>query len=1112
MTQKPDWDAVEKSVVGQLLPFQRRTVDWAFHRLYGDEATDASRRFLVADEVGLGKTLVAKGVVAKALKHLVGKVNRVDVVYICSNKEIAAQNLARLRIDGLPSASFQSQDRLTLLPLLKNAVRGRPAQPALHTSHINFLSLTPSTSLHVKGDVGQALERALICRMVELAELGDISSTRWRNLFANRSDADGFQWLLDHVQQAYTIDSVLLGKFHAALRKRRKLQLELCSLTEAFSKKGELKNRSQEVQDDARRVIVELRALLADVCITALQPDLVILDEFQRFPKLLDSEDEDSQLARKLFEYKDVRLLMLSATPYRLWADEVDDPAGVGHYKEFLRTVRFLQRDDDTKVQKLSSDLSAFNLMLRRTAQGEQGARTALGQCRDGIEEQLSLVMSRTDRVPATQGRDAMVRSRPTKVATAPDDFIAYAGLQRVSGDLQQPDMVEYWRSAPYPLSFLSTYKVRHKLVEALAKPSAALKDAVQIRGLFMPSGGIAAAEIPNARTRDLAQTLIGAGLHRIAWVPPSLPHYQLGGAYSSIGCDARTKRLIFSSWKMVPRAVSSVLDAAFVDALLKEGVRPAGRRHVVAGNDFALGYACRMFAREFAPLSLSQVLDSQGTAPTPAAMQALAERMLLPVLTSLAAQYGDPESALDDDSWYWLGPLLLDLRDAEVSSSEARTAIAEALGFGRVQDHLIAAKLGSWPDDAEERSRRLNLSVGVFSGERQLGKMPGDLGTVLARLAIAGPATCALRSLGPLQVDCQTVSQAICQGAAASIALAVLGYLGNEQMVGQLEHQYPNESAFWRRVLMLCLDGCFSAVMDEYVAVLSHDLPSNKDDGDTIASWLAAPARIVEVLSLKPSVLRPEQVEATRRGFELKSHAVTLRHARPLLEHENGEAVGDGASSMTELRNAFNSPFMPFVLSSTSVGQEGLDFHWYCHAIVHWNVPGTPVDFEQRDGRIHRFRNHAVRRNLAHDWGGTAIKSGLEGGAAQWHDMFSSAAQAMTAGGTDMHGMKPSWIYRRGDSSSAAQPSPEWMKTQQGLTAEIERHVPMMAHSRDCERYEEMTRAIGCYRLVFAQPRQEDLLSHLLSSAAQGTDFAASDLAIDLRPPGLEQATDEAA
>jgi ERCC4-related helicase len=66
----------------------------------------------------------------------------------------------------------------------------------------------------------------------------------------------------------------------------------------------------------------------------------------------------------------------------------------------------------------------------------------------------------------------------------------------------------------------------------------------------------------------------------------------------------------------------------------------------------------------------------------------------------------------------------------------------------------------------------------------------------------------------------------------------------------------------------------------------------------------------------------------------------------------------------------AFNSPFWPFVLASTSVGQEGLDFHHYSHAVVHWNIPANPVDLEQREGRVHRYQGHAVRRNVAAGYG----------------------------------------------------------------------------------------------------------------------------------------------
>src|SRR3954449_6642208 len=75
--------------------------------------------------------------------------------------------------------------------------------------------------------------------------------------------------------------------------------------------------------------------------------------------------------------------------------------------------------------------------------------------------------------------------------------------------------------------------------------------------------------------------------------------------------------------------------------------------------------------------------------------------------------------------------------------------------------------------------------------------------------------------------------------------------------------------------------------------------------------------------------------------------------------------------------REAFNSPFRPFVLATTSIGQEGLDFHPYCYRVYHWNLPGNPVDLEQREGRVHRFKGHAVRLNVAHNHAADLIGQG---------------------------------------------------------------------------------------------------------------------------------------
>jgi superfamily II DNA or RNA helicase len=83
-----------EAALAPLKAFQRRTVDYVFDRLYGDQ--DPVRQFLVADEVGLGKTMVVRGVIARTIEKLWDSTDRIDILYICSNQAIAAQNIKRL--------------------------------------------------------------------------------------------------------------------------------------------------------------------------------------------------------------------------------------------------------------------------------------------------------------------------------------------------------------------------------------------------------------------------------------------------------------------------------------------------------------------------------------------------------------------------------------------------------------------------------------------------------------------------------------------------------------------------------------------------------------------------------------------------------------------------------------------------------------------------------------------------------------------------------------------------------------------------------------------------------------------------------------------------------
>ena len=310
---KPSLDDVLRPLKG----FQRRTVDHAFERLF--LAEDGTSRFLVADEVGLGKTLVARGVIARAVEHLWEEVRRIQIVYVCSNGEIARANLPKLRVGGEMERSYALATRLTELA---TELAPRGGRSGLLDSKLSLVSLTPSTSftMGIHGG-GRRREREILFQLLHPL-VG-----RWvplANLLQGRvKDRNGWRDGLRH--RPPRIEPTIRVRF-----------------SESFESCTDLRRRLDEAlnqwffryrphwPDEARwrrnGLIHELRRLLARICLGVLEPDLVILDEFQRFKPLLETrkhhQSEAARLAQELFGAKahdgrSVRTLLLSATPYK---------------------------------------------------------------------------------------------------------------------------------------------------------------------------------------------------------------------------------------------------------------------------------------------------------------------------------------------------------------------------------------------------------------------------------------------------------------------------------------------------------------------------------------------------------------------------------------------------------------------------------------------------------------------------------------------------------------------------------------------------------------------------------------------------------------------------
>jgi superfamily II DNA or RNA helicase len=58
-------NGLSERIMADLKDLQRDTVNYVFRRLYEDK--DTARRFLIASETGLGKTLIARGVIARVI-------------------------------------------------------------------------------------------------------------------------------------------------------------------------------------------------------------------------------------------------------------------------------------------------------------------------------------------------------------------------------------------------------------------------------------------------------------------------------------------------------------------------------------------------------------------------------------------------------------------------------------------------------------------------------------------------------------------------------------------------------------------------------------------------------------------------------------------------------------------------------------------------------------------------------------------------------------------------------------------------------------------------------------------------------------------------------------
>jgi hypothetical protein len=752
------------------------------------------------------------------------------------------------------------------------------------------------------------------------------------------------------------------------------------------------------------------------------------------------------------------------------------DSSDEDHYQDFIQTLSFLQ-SDGTATARTKRALDNYRSALFSAGDDLRPVITT----RNAVQAELTRVMCRTERLGQSADRNGMlveVKSGLCDLTEA--DIRSYEGLQELCEVLEHIDPTEYWKSAPYVLGLMDDYDLKRRFRHALSSDDCdQIIDTVREHPMLALPRAILTGKgdvlHPHPRLRWLLRETVETNAWRLLWIPPSLPYYAGEGMFGDPRLKNVTKRLVFSAWRVVPKAIALLVSHEVERGLFAGDAMGASihdvRTRTTAPLEFrreadklgglpvfSIVYPSRYLAERADPLRAR----SKGRLLTAREMRATLATRIDRHVRAIVSEFSRP-SAEVDSAWYWAAPLLLD---------RAHYPPATESFFNRPELARQWATLKDSEETPEGWLDHLREIQNFLQRPRKLGSAPQDLVDVLVDQALGGPATVAFRSLRRLGNDA-TYDSAEVQLAAARIGWAFRAFFNLPECVAAIRQERGQE-IFWQRILRYSTSGNLQAVMDEYMHVLREAEGLYSRQLTDIAHRLAD--AVIKSLSLRTARVVVDDVRNARSGKEIKQHRLRARFAARFGHQEETEAGEQTPADHT--RAAFNSPFWPFVLATTSVGQEGLDFHQYCHAVVHWNVPSNPVDMEQREGRVHRYKGHAVRRNVA-----AAHSAAISGEDDPWSAMFASAASQRSSSASDI---VPYWVYQ----------------TPGG--AAIERHVPALPLSRDLERLETVKQSLAAYRVVFGQPRQEELVEYLLKRLPEKVvNNVLNSAVINLEPPG---------
>lgn len=960
----------------QYREFQRCTIARCYDQLYG-QRHNRTKRFLVADEVGLGKTMIARGVIEKVLERKTS----CSIVYVCSSLDIINQN--RTKLDPSASSSTQQPGRITLLRAY-GASRKR----------IRHYLLTPGTSLFIKNSTGIVEERLYMARLAR--KMFKISDRRAIQLFRCNAPSFGKKYR----------DIKSCGFKPLSQREYGRLRREWQRLAEDI-RYGK--------RDSFRRTVTEMRLKLARIMLRSLAPDLIILDEFQKFKEILLKPDNDKKNLCPLLVRPGIPTLLLSATPYRLLSQSgrPGSSENLNHYDQFKEVLAFLSGDSRI-AETLLKRIWEYGASIRRL--GVDTWKTKLQELlaeKHSLEAELTTYMSRTERIFFQFEEMSPVETKflsehkATKSITK-DEIKEYLMLVRRA---PRREVLGYWKSGSHLISYLQDYVLGHKL---RCDPDIA-------RNKFLYTS------LKSGRPRSRKIEYLASDIFNhhesslYLWLPSLRPYYPGQGIYSpqSVRQAGIKKGLVFSAWKFVPRLVAAELS----------------RRHDARFRQKAFKYQMKVtpvtWASFFFPsLKLATLLSHEDfvKVKTYDELKRLACKRLCGELRSNGVRVSPRGRSAKP--WELLRHLeyFKQQKQWKQLMQKYKRPISRSRQNG---EHKSTVPIEPRYLKYLDKPFRNGLTANYQAIEQ------------MASSAIASPAVAILRSLRTIA---GSQAEQLLDDIGQLCMVEVRSFIARSSTVQCVRSAYKRGS-YSRRVAEYFRDGNIQAVLDEYLFCVAGEVDQRNISKRQVQELLS---KLQCVFQYRKSVLKPLKGKRSK-------HMVNTHVAMAFGESQKGGASRD------DLRVAFNSPFWPFVLTTTSVGQEGLDFHLYCKDIYHWNLPPNPVDFEQREGRLNRYNSLTVR-NAVISIGPNKVGERLEG-TSLWRHAFEEARAYCHYNDRYNWGLSPNWICTPFNGS----PQGHFI-----------RHILDLPHSSDRERYHKLMERLRLYRLALGQPNPDSYLHAL--------------------------------